>query len=139
SRLPEFAEHWAANHTAEIAVFTPLSGVCLTLRRQVVRRLGGFDLAFADGIHADDDYCVRAFRAGFRMAIAFDAFVHHHGAATFKKLGVDRKQAAARAWDTFRAKWGVAAGGKREDVVRALAAAAPFDPARDHIPLPGDA
>src|SRR6185295_3189831 len=59
--LPAFAEHWAANHTGEIAVYTGLAGVCLLLRRQVVRRLGGFDAAtLADGIHADDDYCVRA-------------------------------------------------------------------------------
>ena len=138
SQLPEFAEHWAANHTAEIAVVTPIAGVCMLMRRQVVRRLGGFDGAFGDGIHADDDYCVRAYRAGFRMAVAFDAFVHHRGAATFKQLGIDRKRAAAAAWAVFRDKWSVVEGTARDAAICALIQAAPFDPARDHVPLADD-
>ena len=74
--LPRFAESWALAHQGEHAIFSPLSGAGLVLRRQVVARLGGLDPRFSDDTHADHDYCVRAARAGFRMAIAFDALVH---------------------------------------------------------------
>jgi GT2 family glycosyltransferase len=134
SQLPAFSEPWAASHSGEIAVFTPLSGVCLVMRRQVLNRIGGFDPAFGLGLHADDDFCVRAYRAGFRMAIAFDAFVYHHGGAAFKRAGIDRQAVAAESWEIFRAKWGLGPDEKREAAIRALCAA-PFNPARDRIPL----
>jgi hypothetical protein len=129
-----FARQWAINHHGEIAVTLPISGVCLVMRRQVVSRIGGFDPAFTFGIHADDDLCIRAFRAGFRMAVAFDAFVHHHGAATFKRLGVDRKAAAAASLRIFCDKWGLPPEVELLPAIRALAGG-PFDPARDRIPL----
>jgi hypothetical protein len=137
SELVAFSQAWAVNHHAEVAVFKPLSGVCLLLRRQVIDRVGGLDPAFRTGIHADDDFCVRAFRADFRMAIVFSAFVHHQGGATFKRLGIDRKLAAADAERIFRAKWGVLREVQIDHAVQELAAA-PFDPARDRIPLQHD-
>jgi len=134
SELPAFSRDWAANHNGEIAIFKPLSGACLVLRRQVLDRIGGLDEAFVTGLFADDDFCMRAFRADFRMAIVFSAFVHHCGAAAFKRLGVDRKRASAAAAAIFRAKWGV-----RDDEEIAVAvqrlAAQPFDPARDRVSL----
>jgi GT2 family glycosyltransferase len=135
--LPIFARQWAVHHQGEIAVSFPLSGACLVMRRQVVSRIGGFDSAFPHAIHADDDFCVRAYRANFRMAIAFDAFVHHRGAATFKRLGIDRKQAAAESWGIFCAKWAVAPGAVPGRAIRDLAAGV-FDPARDRVPLDYD-
>jgi GT2 family glycosyltransferase len=134
--LIAFSQDWAVNHRGEIAVFKPLSGVCLVLRRQVLDRIGGLDPAFHTGIHADDDFCLRAFRADFRMAIVFSAFVHHHGSATFKALGLDRKLATVAAARIFAAKWGIPrdGDGKIEVAIQELAAQ-PFDPARDRIPL----
>ncbi len=135
--LVAFSQDWAVNHSGEVAVFKPLSGVCLLLRRQVLDRIGGLDPVFRNGIRADDDFCLRAFRADFRMAIAFDAFVHHHGAATFKRLGIDRKVAAADAARTFSGKWGIGPDRAIDDAIQTLAAE-PFDPARDRIPLTYD-
>ncbi len=104
------------------------------MKRQVVERVGGLDPRFGSSIHTDDDFCIRAYRAGFRMAIAFDAFVHHAGGATWKALGLDRARAAAESRQRFCEKWGLAADVKVEAAVRALAKQ-PFDPARDHIAL----
>ena len=137
AELATFAEPWAMNHASEIAVSMPLSGVCLVVKREVLRRIGGLDETFGSAIHADDDFCVRAYRAGFRMAIAFDAFVHHRGAATWKHLGLDRSRAAAESWRAFCHKWGVAPEAKPLTAIRELGAR-PFDPARDRIPLPGE-
>jgi GT2 family glycosyltransferase len=137
SELVAFSQGWALNHRGEVAVFNPLSGVCLVLRRQVLDRIGGLDPAFRTSIHADDDFCLRAFRADFRMAIVFSAFVHHHGAATFKHLGIDRKLAAGDAARVFCGKWGVPNPAQIDAAVQRLAAE-PFDPAHDRIPLQYD-
>jgi GT2 family glycosyltransferase len=137
AELTAFAEAWAVNHANEIALSVPLSGVCLVMKRQVVARIGGLDGSFGSSIHTDDDFCLRAFRAGYRLAIAFDAFVHHQGAATWKRLGIDRGRVAAESWRLFCEKWGLPADAKLLPAVRALADQ-PFDPARDRIPLAAD-
>jgi GT2 family glycosyltransferase len=134
AELAAFAEPWAVSHADELAVTMPLSGACLVMKRQVVERVGGLDPRFGSSIHTDDDFCIRAYRAGFRMAIAFDAFVHHVGGATWKALGLDRGRAAAESRQRFGEKWGLTADANVESAVRALAKQ-PFEPARDHIPL----
>ena len=70
------------------------------------------------------------------MAIAFDAFVHHAGAATWKALGVDRGKVAAESRQRFCEKWGLAPDVTVAAAVRELAKQ-PFDPARDYIALDG--
>lgn len=137
SELVAFSQDWAVNHSGEIAVFKPLSGVCLVLQRKVLDRIGGLDPSFRDGIRADDDFCLRAFRAGLRMAIVFSAFVHHHGGTTFKRLGIDRKAAATAAARAFSRKWGIPDEQEIGAAIQALADE-PFDPARDRVPLPYD-
>jgi len=133
-QLAAFAEPWAINHADEFAISMPLSGICLVMKRAVVNRIGGLDARFGSSIHTDDDYCIRAYRAGFRMAIAFDAFVHHAGAATWKALGVDRARVAADSRQRFCEKWGLASDVTIAAAVRELAKQ-PFDPARDYVVL----
>jgi Flp pilus assembly protein TadD len=75
------------------------------IRREVIDKVGLLDEQFGLGCFEDDDYCLRARRAGFRAVIARDVFVHHYGGRTFVGDGVDfaalmRKNAAL-----FRAKW----------------------------------
>ena len=134
--LAAFAEPWAVSHADELAISMPLSGICLVMKRAVVDRVGGLDGRFGSSIHTDDDFCIRAYRAGFRMAIAFDAFVHHAGAATWKALGIDRGKAAAESRRRFCEKWGLASDVTVAAAVRELAKQ-PFDPARDYIALAG--
>jgi GT2 family glycosyltransferase len=136
AELPLFGEQWSVSHHAELALFSPLSGACLVMRRQVAEAIGGFDPGFAGGIYADYDFCVRAARRGHRMAIAFDVFVHHQGGATFGRLGLDRRAIAEIAWRRFCAKWNHPPGARSQAEIRALSAAS-FDPDRDRIPLPG--
>jgi GT2 family glycosyltransferase len=142
--LPGFAESWALTHLGELALFSPLSGACLVMRRQVVARIGGFDARFADGVHADQDFCVRAARAGFRMAIAFDALVHRASAADRGRAGDERagggararEQAAAAAWQAFCEKWSHPMDARSPVDIRALGGK-PFEPTRDFVCLPG--
>ena len=43
--------------------------------RDVIETIGLFDEQFGLGCFEDDDYCLRALRAGYRLLIAHDSFV----------------------------------------------------------------
>ena len=59
---------------------------CLAMRRDAFERLGPLDQRFEVGLLEDDDYSMRARRAGYRLVCAEDAFVHHFGETSFGKL-----------------------------------------------------
>jgi GT2 family glycosyltransferase/tetratricopeptide (TPR) repeat protein/2-polyprenyl-3-methyl-5-hydroxy-6-metoxy-1,4-benzoquinol methylase len=80
-------------------------GFCMLFRRELVERIGSLDERFGMGMYEDDDYCVRALNAGYRLAIARDSFVHHFGSRTFLANGVDMGEALDKNERIFRAKW----------------------------------
>jgi GT2 family glycosyltransferase len=70
--------------------------------------VGLFDEAFSPGYFEDDDYCIRTRRAGYRLTLCLDAFVHHAHEGTFRSM--DRGtigQVIARNKCYFESKWGV--------------------------------
>jgi len=56
-----------------------LIGFCLAISRDVIRAVGYLDESFAHGLYEDDDYCLRARRAGFQLLLDLSTFVHHGG------------------------------------------------------------
>jgi GT2 family glycosyltransferase len=55
-----------------------LNGFCLMIRRKALRQLGLFDEAtFGRGYGEENDYCLRAVAAGWRLAVATDVYVYH--------------------------------------------------------------
>jgi GT2 family glycosyltransferase/predicted Zn-dependent protease len=83
-----------------------LTGFCLLARREVLDRLGGFDEGYGLGFFDDDDLCLRARKAGFKLLVALDVFIHHVGSRTFAGLGIDCHRQLADNHARFRAKWG---------------------------------
>jgi GT2 family glycosyltransferase len=105
SKLDEFARKWGEANEGKIVETDRLVGFCLLIRREVVDRIGLLDERFGIGNFEDDDYCRRARAAGFRLAIATDAFVHHFGGRTFIGSGVDHGALMRRNERLFREKW----------------------------------
>ena len=62
-----------------------LVGFCFLFKRDLMERIGYLDERFLQGHYEDDDYCYRAWRAGYQMKIAGDVRVHHYGSMSFKK------------------------------------------------------
>ena len=62
---------------------------CVAIRSSVVKKIGVLDEKFGIGMFEDDDYCIRAKKAGFNLAIAEDCFVFHKGSVSFGKLAVE--------------------------------------------------
>ncbi len=104
-QLPKFASEWCTAHAGHSTDACRLVGFCLLLRRAVVEKIGGLDAQFGSGNFEDDDLCIRANLAGFRLRIALDSFVHHTGGQTFKGAKIDYRASMERNWELFKAKW----------------------------------
>ncbi|CAH1077460.1 glycosyltransferase family 2 protein [Candidatus Nitrotoga sp. 1052] len=59
---------------------------CVAMRRTLLEKIGYLDEKFGIGMFEDDDYCIRAKKAGFTLAVVEDCFVYHKGSVSFKKL-----------------------------------------------------
>lgn len=64
-------------------------GFCMAISRAAIERLGYFDEeAFGLGYGEENDYSMRAREAGMRNVLCDDAYVVHHGGASFGPLGL---------------------------------------------------
>jgi len=109
-----------------------VTGLCMTFRREVLDRVGGFDPIFRVGNFEDDDYSLRARLAGYTLWICDDSYVHHFGHRTFATLPDAYRDLLEENGRRFMAKWDIA-GEDERDLERAIAR--PFDPARDRVDL----
>ncbi|MEW6654898.1 MAG: glycosyltransferase family 2 protein, partial [Bacteroidota bacterium] len=57
---------------------------CVVIRRDLIDLIGYLDENYIKGNFEDDDYCMRARLAGYKLAIAKNSFVYHKGSITFK-------------------------------------------------------
>ena len=84
---------------------------CVAIKREVIDTVGLLDEIYTPGNCEDDDYCMRAISAGFKLGIAKDVFVHHFGSVTHKALGIDYQELIARNQKILNERWG---GGYQE-------------------------
>jgi GT2 family glycosyltransferase len=54
-----------------------LSGFCMAIRRKTFEDLNGFDETFRGGGFEDEDFCLRASRAGWKLIINPAVYIHH--------------------------------------------------------------
>jgi GT2 family glycosyltransferase len=81
-----FAAARARDHEGRVFDIPTVTMFCMAMRRDAFQRLGPLDQRFEIGLLEDDDYSMRARRAGYRLVCAEDAFVHHFGETSFGKL-----------------------------------------------------
>jgi GT2 family glycosyltransferase len=103
--LPAWAWDWSMRRIGERQPIGRLVGFCLLIGREVIEKVGLLDEQFGIGCYEDDDYCRRVEAAGYRLVIANDAFVHHHGSRTFVREGVDYTALMAQNAEAYRQKW----------------------------------
>jgi glycosyltransferase involved in cell wall biosynthesis len=107
-QINAFARDLAARNQGKVRDVTRLVGFCMLIRDRVVRELGPFDESYGIGNFEDDDYCLRAMAAGYRLCIAEGAFVFHYGSRTFLGMGITDEKWRALIADNeqrFRRKW----------------------------------
>ena len=101
-----FAREWKELHRGRWLPANKLSGFCLLMTRAVHEAVGGLDERFGLGFFDDDDLGLRVRKAGFRLLVAQDVFVHHFGNRTMIGNGVDAEALINRNQAIFLAKWG---------------------------------
>jgi len=64
-------------------------GFCMAISLRAINRVGLFDEAtFGHGYGEENDFCRRVEQAGFRNVLCDNAYVVHHGGASFGPLGL---------------------------------------------------
>lgn len=58
-------------------------GFCMLVRRSVIDKIGLFDEIYGRGYGEENDFTMRARKAGWKCAVANHAFVFHHGSRSF--------------------------------------------------------
>ena len=104
-----FAQKRSESHKGRRSEIRMTAMFCLAMRREVFAKLGPLDEQFEVGMFEDDDYAMRARAAGWQVACAEDAFVHHFSEASFGVLAPSGDY--AKLFDAnrrrFEAKWGI--------------------------------
>jgi GT2 family glycosyltransferase len=67
--------------------------------------IGLLDERFGIGNYEDDDFSLRARKAGFRLRIAGDVFIHHYGSRTFAARAESYDTLLERNKALFDEKW----------------------------------
>ena len=85
-------------------------GFCLFLRRTLLKQIGLIDEYAFYGDFTDQDLCLRAIAAGYKVVVARDVFIYHYHAKTFNtwtflKKGVSRKTLGLDYRQYFGQKW----------------------------------
>ena len=94
-RLDDFTKIANARRSSEVPTGV---GFCFYMRRKVIQKIGILDRdAFARGYGEENDYCMRALKAGYRNIFAHDVFVYHAGEVSFADLASASKAAGTRA------------------------------------------
>lgn len=105
--LPRFAAARARHHSGQLFDLRVAAMYCVALRREVFQAVGPLDEAFGIGMFEDDDYSLRVRRAGWRVACAEDAYVHHVGQGSFQSLARQEYEALwSRNQAHYEKKWG---------------------------------
>jgi len=109
SGLPAFAARRAREHRGRVFDIGVAAMYCVAARRPVLDEVGPLDEAYGVGMFEDDDFAVRMRAKGYRVACAEDAYVHHVGQGSFRKLSPEEYDALWKKNQAyFEKKFGVA-------------------------------
>jgi GT2 family glycosyltransferase/Tfp pilus assembly protein PilF len=84
-----------------------LVGFCMLIRNEVVKNVGVLDEIFTPGNFEDDDYSFRIRKAGYKLMLCKDSFIHHYGSASFGKEANKYNDLLIINREKFMKKWGV--------------------------------
>lgn len=83
-----------------------LIGFCLLIKNETVNTVGFLDEMYGLGNCEDDDYSVRIRKAGYKLMLCGDCFIHHFGSASFSKNNAGFNELLRKNREKFTLKWG---------------------------------
>jgi GT2 family glycosyltransferase/Tfp pilus assembly protein PilF len=136
--LYDFSERIYGENMHQAAELEKIVGVCMLMRRKMLDEIGLFDTRFRLGNYEDDDICLRARIAGYKVLWAKDTYIHHKGSKTFELIDVDYPRLMEENRGRFAAKWAPVAtevGLDAPDSSRVGKAVTPSEPALCERPV----
>ncbi len=107
AEMEAFAGEIARSRAGQFIEIRSAPLYCTLVPRAVWQELGELDESFSVGMFEDDDYSLRALKAGYRVVTAEDCFTHHFGQGSFSQLDPGESE---RIFETnrerFEKKWG---------------------------------
>ena len=97
----EIKEKWRLVPIGDVVNFS-----CTLIAKEMFDRFGLLDENFFLGFGADDDFCRRVFRGGYRLAINFQNIIYHEGRVTLKEIP-DWEEKAKSEKEYFMKKWNI--------------------------------
>lgn len=87
--LDQIADVFRSTDQAVYPELPTAVGFCMAINRLALEKLGNFDEStFGLGYGEENDFSMRAIDAGMRNVLCDDAYVAHHGGASFSPLGL---------------------------------------------------
>lgn len=83
-----------------------LIGFCMLIKRGVVDKVGQLDELFTPGNYEDDDYSYRIMKAGYKLILCKNTFIHHFGSTSFKDNISHFQTLLKENEKKFEVKWG---------------------------------
>lgn len=93
AEMPNWARVYVRERDNVLTEIPMLAMFCVAMRRQAYTDIGELDEQFGIGMFEDDDYTRRTRRLGYKVLLAEDVFIHHHGRAAFKLLSEEKYRA----------------------------------------------
>jgi GT2 family glycosyltransferase len=91
----DFARAAASSKAGDYPELPTAVGFCMAISRTALSALGGFDEStFGRGYGEENDFSLRARKAGWRNVLCDDAYVVHRGGQSFGPLGLRPDQAS---------------------------------------------
>jgi GT2 family glycosyltransferase/Tfp pilus assembly protein PilF len=80
-------------------------GFCMLFERRLIEEVGLLDESCGSGNFEDDDFCLRASFAGYRIVMAGDVFIHRYGSRVYKDNRIDYGSSLTGNRKSFSEKW----------------------------------
>lgn len=103
--LDEFARKMKIISMRQFREVNYLSGFAMLIDRKVIAEIGILDERFGVGNYEDQDFCKRAEKAGFKMLIANEVFIHHFGSRAFSENNLDYHAILTENRTIYEQKW----------------------------------
>ncbi len=103
--MNEFASKYNCSNPLLWEERLKLVGFCVLIKREVIKQIALFDETFSLADFGDDDYSYRARKAGFRLMLCKDTFIHRFGSISSKTNNEYAKLIADNTMK-FKQKWG---------------------------------
>ena len=101
SHYGEIKDEWILVPIGDVVNFS-----CTLIDKEMFTKFGLLDEEFFLGFGADDDFCRRVFRGGYRLAINMQNIIYHEGRVTLKDIP-NWEEMAKKEKEYFLKKWNI--------------------------------